>query len=294
MEILDVQNLCKKLHGKNILDGISVTVKKGESVGLVGMNGAGKTSILKCISGLWHASSGEIYINGFSLKRRPHDCISKMGVLIEYPSLFPNMTLGQNIEYFGSFYEKDCRTEANKLAEVLELTPNLNQKIRTFSSGMKQKACLLIVLMKKPSVLLLDEPTSMLDPKSAAEIRKFLRNILTEKHISLVISSHNLTEIESLCDRAILIDSGKITGEISLCGRKSRLYLFDFSDEATVRKVYERSSGFPIALQGNSLCLDADGATLKRFLSEVQPDFIDLRTCSDLENTFLDRIKERA
>lgn len=287
---LEIRDLSKKIGNKTILQDVSFYVMRGESVGMVGKNGAGKTSILKCISGLWINKTGTISVYGKETKRNFRECISRMGVLIEYPSLFLDMTLKQNIEYFGAFCFADYHNEVLRLLELLNLEQSLNVKIKTFSSGMKQKACLLIVLMKKPDILLLDEPTSMLDPKGAVEIRRFLDLIRKTDKISILISSHNLTELEGLCERVVVIEKGKSIDCIRTGGGSIKIYKLEFKDEASAKLISERSDAYETFLEGNTLSLKGNGETLKNYIMELKPDFIDLTAGGNLESAYLNDI----
>ncbi|MFA6866958.1 MAG: ABC transporter ATP-binding protein [Clostridia bacterium] len=285
-DALKVQNLSKKIGKKSIISNISFDVKYGETVGIVGINGAGKTSILKCLCGLWTKYEGKIFVNGFDFKDKPNECLFCMGTMIENPSLFPNMTLKQNIEYFGAFCTYDYQSRINLFLDFLKLDVFYNKKVRTFSTGMKQKACLLIVLMKKPSILLLDEPTSMLDPLSAEEIRIFLNYIKEKEKVSTLICSHNLVEIEDLCDKVIIIDKGKIIENIEINNNCTKLYKFEFANENIAKQTYKQSKEYETVLQGKNIFLRANVTNLKKYITEENPDFTNLSTDGNLQRIF--------
>lgn len=289
MQILSVQELTKTIRKKSILRGISFAIEEGESVGLVGINGAGKSSILKCICGLWHYN-GSVCFEGKQIRENYAHFAENSGIVVEYPSLFLNLSLKNNIEYFSTFYKADCSKEALRLAEMLHLSDALNEKIKNFSSGMKQKACLLIALMKKPSLLLLDEPTAMLDPKSAIEIRTFISTIRQERKITLFVSSHNLQEVESLCERVLMIKQGKIVNDLSLNGQAvKKNYTFRFQTaEVAELAMQQADTRFNIKQDGGTLYLYATATELKDFIQQVNPDFIDLSITGGLEKIFLD------
>ncbi len=290
MSSLSVRGLSKTIRGRQVLSGVDFALERGEAAGLVGINGAGKSSVLKCVAGLWRAR-GEILFEGKPVREDYVAFARNTGALIEYPALFPQMTLWENVLYFADFYGDGAVEEAARLADLLGLAQAKEKKLRAFSSGMKQKACLLIVLMKRPSLLLLDEPTSMLDPKSAAEIRSFIGHIRRERGISLLIASHNLAEIEDICDCALLIDGGRLTGKIRLHARGTvKAFRFTFQTAAKAEEAYRAAEGrYAVQTEGRCLVLYADAQQMQDFLQKCKPDFLDLSAGSGLEMQFTEQ-----
>lgn len=278
MNSIETLNLSKKIGKKNILTDISFSIKSGETIGLIGRNGAGKTSILKCIAGLWNYKSGVIKINGKIAKK---ENFSKISALIEYPSLYSNLTLNENIEYFGILSNCEYRQKSIELLKLLDLTKSADRKIQTFSSGMKQKACLVIALMTKPEILLLDEPTSMLDPISSTEILKFIKNLKNEK-LTIFISSHNLNELEGLCDRVIIIDNGRILRTIDLKEQKKK-YLLEFTDLTELNRVVKAAKEYEILINENDIIFIGDANTLKQFIIKINPNLRDIKNIKALD-----------
>ncbi len=171
---LTVRSLAKRKGGKEILRGVNFTIEEGEIVGLAGKNGAGKSSLLKCISGLWDYREGEIVLFGKDRRRERRACMRELGALIEYPALFPDETLLANLQTFAALTGGKISSD---LVSLLGMEEALPRKVSALSSGMRQKGCLLAVLLKSPRLLLLDEPTSMLDPESAASLRSAVREL---------------------------------------------------------------------------------------------------------------------
>lgn len=282
--IIEIRNLSKKIEKKQILKDVSFSVDKGETVGLLGRNGAGKTSILKCITGLWIYDDGDIFVCGKNVKKS--DNRSEIAALIGYPSLFPNMTLQENIDYFGTLSLKEYVVRAKELTDILNLSDVINKKVGTFSSGMKQKACLLVALMQNPEILILDEPTSMLDPISGFEIREFIKNV-KKSGISILISSHNIAELEGLCERAVVVDNGQITRFIDI-KKANKRFLLEFTNPDEMKKALTEAQDFGIVIQDESSCvLLGDATVLKEFIFKTNPDLRDIKNVNVLENAYV-------
>lgn len=282
--IIEIRNLSKKIGKKQILKDVSFSVDKGETVGLLGRNGAGKTSILKCITGLWLYDGGDIFVCGKNVKKS--DNRSEIAALIGYPSLFPNMTLQENIDYFGILSLKEYDARAKELTDILNLSDVINKKVGTFSSGMKQKACLLVALMQNPEILILDEPTSMLDPISGFEIREFIKNI-KKLGISILISSHNIDELEGLCERAVVVDNGQITRFIDI-KKANKRFLLEFTNPDEMKKALTEAQDFGIVIHDESSCvLLGDATVLKEFIFKTNPELRDIKNVNVLENAYV-------
>lgn len=282
--IIEIRNLSKKIGKKQILKDVSFSVDKGETVGLLGRNGAGKTSILKCITGLWIYDDGYIFISGKTVKKS--DKRSGIAALIGYPSLFPNMTLQENIDYFGTLSLKEYVVRAKELTDILNLSDVLNKKVGTYSSGMKQKACLLVALMQNPEILILDEPTSMLDPISGFEIREFIKSV-KKTGISILISSHNIAELEGLCERAVVVDNGQITRFIDI-KKANKRFLLEFANHDEMKKALTKAQDFGIVIQDESSCvLLGDATVLKEFIFKTNPELRDIKNVNVLENAYV-------
>lgn len=282
--IIEIRNLSKKIGKKQILKDVSFSVDKGETVGLLGRNGAGKTSILKCITGLWLYDGGDIFVCGKNVKKS--DNRSEIAALIGYPSLFPNMTLQENIDYFGILSLKEYNARAKELTDILNLSDVINKKVGTFSSGMKQKACLLVALMQNPEILILDEPTSMLDPISGFEIREFIKNI-KKLGISILISSHNIAELEGLCERAVVVDNGQITRFIDI-KKANKSFLLEFANPDEMKKALTEAQDFGIVINDESSCvLLGDATVLKEFIFKTNPELRDIKNVNVLENAYV-------
>ena len=217
---IETQNI-SKLYGKQrALDTVSLSVRKGELVGFLGPNGAGKSTMMKIITGYLPADSGEILIN--DEKVLPGDLAYKkdIGYLPEHNPLYPDLYIKEYLEITAGFY--GLKNVKKRVAEMVELTGlglEQHKKIRALSKGYRQRVGLAQALIHDPSILILDEPTTGLDPNQLEEIRHLIRTISREK--TVILSSHIMQEVEAVCNRVIIINRGKIVADGSISEVKS-------------------------------------------------------------------------
>ena len=208
--VLEVNNLTKMYGNRAAVDDVSFEIIEGEIFGLIGPNGAGKTTIIKMITGLATPTNGEIFIDGISLKKHYEKAISKLGGIIETPDLYPYMTGMQNLQFFASLYPSISQEKIDSVVKLVGMEKRINDKVKNYSLGMKQRVGIAQALLHDPKILILDEPTNGLDPNGIRDMRKFLIGLSRKKHISIMVSSHILSEMEQLCDTVAIIDGGKI------------------------------------------------------------------------------------
>ena len=208
--VLEINHLTKKYGDRAAVDDVSFEIIEGEIFGLIGPNGAGKTTIIKMITGLATPTSGEVFIDGISLKRHYEKAISKLGGIIENPDLYQYMTGMENLKFFASLYPEITKEKINEVVKLVGMEKRINDKVRNYSLGMKQRVGIAQALLHDPKILILDEPTNGLDPNGIRDMRKFLIGLSRKKHISILVSSHILSEMEQLCDTVGIIDGGKI------------------------------------------------------------------------------------
>lgn len=207
--VLDVLNLCKSYGNHLVLDDISFSIRENEIVGFIGPNGAGKSTLMKCLCGLIHMGSGNVTICGHDIQSQREKALSHQASLIESPGLFFNMTGYENLEIFASL-KNVLKDKLQQMADYTRIGDYLKKPVSSYSLGMKQRLALSIALLSSPQFLMLDEPMNGLDPSGVFELRKELRKMVDEYGMSLLISSHQLNEIEKIADRIIYIENGKI------------------------------------------------------------------------------------
>lgn len=218
--IIKVENLKKKLGGKIILDSLSFTVEKGTITGIVGPNGAGKSTFLKTMLGLYHINSGNIYIEDYSVKKDLEKCLEEIGCIIENPDIYNNLSGRKNLQLYASLSNMKDEDYINRLIELVKLSNRIDDKVKTYSLGMKQRLGIACALVSKPSILVLDEPTNGLDPFGIKELRELLKLINKKTGITIILCSHILEEMEKVCDDIILIDNGKFIDKVKIANLK--------------------------------------------------------------------------
>ncbi|EAE9669208.1 ABC transporter ATP-binding protein [Listeria monocytogenes] len=209
--VLKLKHVTKKIGQKNIVHDISFDIHKGEVFGLLGPNGAGKTTIIRSIVGLIRRSEGTVFINGKNVDTEYKAAISEVGAIIENPEFYMYMSGWANLKQFARMSQKNITDEhIREIVELVKLTGAINQKVKTYSLGMRQRLGVAQALIHSPALLILDEPTNGLDPQGMAEFRTLIRDLATNG-TSVLISSHLLSEIQQITDRFAIINKGVLT-----------------------------------------------------------------------------------
>ncbi|WP_174731653.1 ABC transporter ATP-binding protein [Mesobacillus harenae] len=207
---LEVHSLTKKIGKKTIVDGVSFTIEKGEIFGLLGPNGAGKTTIIRMVVSLINRTAGEVIINGHNLDESFTEAMSEIGAIVENPEFYKYMSGYKNLLHYSNMaIQKIPAERIQQVTELVALEQAINQKVKTYSLGMRQRLGVAQALLHNPSILILDEPTNGLDPQGIREFRDYLRQ-LTEQGVSVLVSSHLLSEMQLMCDRFAIIEQGKL------------------------------------------------------------------------------------
>ncbi|SFJ41526.1 ABC transporter ATP-binding protein [Thermoflavimicrobium dichotomicum] len=208
--VLSVKGLSKTIGKREIVRDITFDVKAGEIFGFLGPNGAGKTTTIRMLVGLIRPSKGSIHIGGHDLQKDFLNAIRQVGCIVENPELYPYLTGRENLEHFARMVPDISDQRINEVVELVELTERIDDPVKTYSLGMRQRLGIAQALLGDPKLLILDEPTNGLDPAGIRELRSFIRHLANEKGISVFISSHILHEVQLMCDRVAIIHHGKI------------------------------------------------------------------------------------
>lgn len=213
---IDVRNLTKTFGDIVAIDGASFTVKEREIYGLIGPNGAGKTTALRILSTLLKPSSGTATIFGNDVVKKPEAIRESISYLPEEAGAYQNLSGFEYLSFMAGFYaeDKESQDEMLKEAELISgLGERLDDRIKGYSKGMKRRLLLARAVMMKPKLLILDEPTSGLDVVHAFHVRQVIKEYADKKGVTVLLSSHNMLEVEYLCHRVALINEGKIIAE---------------------------------------------------------------------------------
>ncbi len=209
--IIEVRNLVKKFGVTTAVDGLSFRVDEGTITGLLGPNGAGKTTTIQMLLDLITPTGGDIFIFGRNMKRDREYILSNINFSSPYVSLPGNLKVWENLATFARLYGvKNVRGKIEELCDFFKIRDLLPKQTSTLSTGQLTRLNLTKALLNDPKLLLLDEPTSSLDPDIADRTRKMLKRIQLEKKVTILYTSHNMLEVEELCDRVIFINHGKL------------------------------------------------------------------------------------
>jgi ABC-2 type transport system ATP-binding protein len=208
--LLKASSLTKVIAGKTIVDGASFELWPGEVFGFLGPNGAGKTTTIRMLVGLIRPTSGSVEICGFDVRRQFEKAMSNVGCIVETPDLYRFLTGRENLEHFARMRGRVDQREIEDLATMVALQHRLDDRVRTYSLGMRQRLGIAQALLGNPRILILDEPANGLDPAGIREIRELLRRLAAERQMSVFVSSHLLAEVELMCDRVAIIHKGQV------------------------------------------------------------------------------------
>ena len=210
-----VKDLYKKFENKIAVSGINFDIKENSTLGLLGPNGCGKTTTIGMILGLIKPSQGEIFIDGIDINKNDRiKLLEKINFASPYIELPKKLTVRQNLEIFARLYGvRDTENSINQIANDLDLKKFINKKTGELSSGQKNRVSLAKSLINEPKLLLLDEPTASLDPDIGDFIRGYLENYKKKNNVTILLASHNMSEVERLCDEVIMMKNGNLVDE---------------------------------------------------------------------------------
>lgn len=209
MNVLEVIDVKKKIGKREIIRGVSFSIKEGEIFGFLGPNGAGKTTTIRMIVDLIHPDSGEIKILGYDIKKNREKALESVGAVVENPELYGYLSGMENIMQIARI-KGISKSDVNEVIKLVGLEKRINDKVKRYSLGMKQRLGLAVALLGKPKLLILDEPTNGLDPSGIMDFREIVKRAAKERNMSVFVSSHILGEIQQLCDRVAFINDGVI------------------------------------------------------------------------------------
>ena len=210
MSVLAARNLTKRLGRREVVSDVSFELAPGEVFGFLGPNGAGKTTTIRMLTGLARPDSGSVEIGGYDLAREFEAAIRHVGAIIESPDLYRHLTGRENLEVFARMLGGGAPAQIPELARLVNLEGRLEERVSTYSLGMRQRLGIAQALLGEPKVLILDEPANGLDPAGIREIRELLRRLARERGLAVFVSSHLLSEVQLLCDRVAILHRGKI------------------------------------------------------------------------------------
>jgi len=207
---LAVENLRKVIGKREIIKGLTFDLREGEVFGFLGPNGAGKTTTIRMLVGLIKPTDGNIQICGYNVTDQFQKAMRNLGCIVENPELYPYLSGYNNLLHFARMLDGIGEERIKEVTELVGLTDRIHDKVKTYSLGMRQRLGIAQALLGRPKVLILDEPTNGLDPAGIREMRQFIRFLAEQEGLSVLVSSHLLSEIQLLCDRVAIISKGTI------------------------------------------------------------------------------------
>ncbi|CAH2712990.1 Bacitracin transport ATP-binding protein BcrA [Neobacillus rhizosphaerae] len=214
MPVLELQNVTKQYKNGRGVENISFSVEHGEIFGLLGPNGAGKTTLMKCIVALSHPEQGKILINGYNVMEHFELAMQSVGTLISGVEAFDYLTAYQNLLLAARLYPS---LEKGRIDEVLHwvgMEEHKHEKVKSFSTGMRQRLYLAAALLSKPSFVILDEPTNGLDIEGKLDFQELISRLAKDEGVTFILSTHLIDEVERLCNRIAILSKGKIIAEV--------------------------------------------------------------------------------
>lgn len=299
-EILSINNVTKFYGKQKVLENITLSIKKGEVVGLVGPNGAGKSTLMKIIVGLIRKYDGSVYVDGENILTETNKERKKVGCIIENPGFYPNLSGYDNLLYFSKISGCSTKEDIDEIISLLAIKDFIHKKVKQYSLGMKQRLGLAQAVLGNPKLLVLDEPTNGLDPNVILDIRKFIKYLSEEKKTSVIISSHVLTEIESMCKEVIFIKNGKIIEQMSPMDNKidsgSNYFVFEISNPKVLLDFFHSKNISAIVDDTESVLVDLKEYSLQEVLTMLIENNINIigvyKQKENLEKRFLTMMEE--
>ena len=294
MSLLEVKNINKRYGKKMAMTDVSFQVEAGRIVGLIGPNGAGKSTTMRAITGLMRYDSGSVMFDGQPITFSHHQALDKMGNLIEYPAIYPNLTALEHLK----LYAMDTKTPAD-FQDLMRKTqidgPNFGKrKAKQFSLGMKQRLGIAIALIRHPKLVILDEPMNGLDPQSVHDLRLLICT-LADEGVAFLISSHLLDELQKLVDDVVIINNGKIIETATITAffdQDQTRWLFDTSDNQAVVALITAKGWTATAVDGQIEIAGAE--TLQQVITAINQSGISITAIQtvtgNLERTLLDKL----
>jgi ABC-2 type transport system ATP-binding protein len=208
--VISLRNVYKRIGRTTIIDDLTFDVPRGEIFGFLGPNGAGKTTTIRMIVGLMSITKGQILINGKNIKTEFEQAIRHVGAIVESPEMYKYLSGYQNLVHFARMVPGVTKERIDEVVSLVKLENRIHDKVKKYSLGMRQRLGVAQALLHRPALLILDEPTNGLDPEGIHELRDYLLHMTRTEGITVIVSSHLLSEMELMCDRVAILQHGKL------------------------------------------------------------------------------------
>ena len=240
--VLKCEHLHKNFGKKEILKDVSLELEKGDILGFIVPTGAGKTTTIKLILGLQSITSGTVKINGYDITSNFTNAIRNVGAIVDNPDLYMYLTGYENLKLIANLYKGVGKERIDEVVKLVKLENRINDKVSRYSLGMRQRLGIAQAILHKPNLLILDEPTNGLDPEGIKEIRELLKDLAEKEEMAVLISSHNLLELETFCNKICIIKNGKVmeTNKIEDVKNIAKSgYIFEIDNTEMIDKMFK-------------------------------------------------------
>ncbi|ABR36779.1 ABC transporter ATP-binding protein [Clostridium beijerinckii] len=288
-QILLLDNVHKSIKNKEIVKGITFSINEGEVLGFLGPNGAGKSTTLRMIVGLSSPTSGKILIDGYSITKDYVKAMSKVGCIIEGPDMYNYLSGLENLKMLASMNKNITNKDITRVIELVGMQNRINEKVSTYSLGMKQRLGLAQALIHKPKLLILDEPTNGLDPSGINEFRHIIKDLAKKENIAVLVSSHLISEVELMCDTVAIIKSGTLLKYASVSELISdKEVSFVLSDNSKGIKILKDKWNIDSSLINNTIIAKVDVSKIEKINSSFIEEGIAIKFVSVNQKTLED------
>lgn len=288
-QILLLDNVHKSIKNKEIVKGITFSINEGEVLGFLGPNGAGKSTTLRMIVGLSSPTSGKILIDGYSITKDYVKAMSKVGCIIEGPDMYNYLSGLENLKMLASMNKNVVNEDITRVIELVGMQNRINEKVSTYSLGMKQRLGLAQALIHKPKLLILDEPTNGLDPSGINEFRHIIKDLAKKENIAVLVSSHLISEVELMCDTVAIIKSGTLLKYASVSELISdKEVSFVLSDNSKGIKILKDKWNIDSSLINNTIIAKVDVSKIEKINSSFIEEGIAIKFVSINQKTLED------
>lgn len=286
-QILKIDNVSKQYGKKTVLDEVSFSIDEGEIVGLVGPNGAGKTTLMKIVTGLTPQFDGNVYFLGENINQLKKPSTKRIGCVIESPGFYPNLTGYENLLFALHLSGVKDRKHLDEIIDVLQIRSFIHQKVKSYSLGMRQRLGVAQAVLSYPPLLILDEPTNGLDPEIVPQLRQLIKHLAESKKISVLISSHILSEIELMCQTVVFIQKGKVISIDRMDQPKQGERMFAIETrQMTELKNYLDSHSYPYSVvDANTVHLSYPVEDIEDLVSSIISNNILIRSIYEVKDT---------
>jgi ABC-2 type transport system ATP-binding protein len=296
---IHINGLGKTIGKKLIVTDISLNIHYGEVFGFLGANGAGKTTIMKMITGLIKPTAGEVLIDNIDVAKDYDKALESLGAIIENPELYKHLSGYRNLRMIANMYSNVSNEKIHEITKFVGLTSKIQDKVKTYSLGMRQRLGLAAALVGDPKILILDEPLNGLDPEGIRELRILLKKLAIEENLCILLSSHNLSEMELVCDRFAIIIEGKLieTKEIGdTNSNEVQEYKFEMLNQTNpleIENILQELNLKPKSLSSMDFIISVERATVSKVINALvraDKEIVAVIPCKkSLEDYFLEK-----